>query len=120
MNKRTLAIASAAAVIAAAVGIVTLRQQAPKPAALAVAVPAPKMLDMQLDKALANQMQLLDKADKLSPDKRLPLPVAHSAGAHAVAAQDRVNTAIVAKVDEKASVALWFSGNEIAETDPCG
>ncbi len=122
MNKRTLIAGVVAVALAAGVGVLATRggQQATQPKVVAAA--QPKLLTLGLDKALENQKALLAKADALEASDKLPLPVAHSAGAQHVAAIEAAEAKVVAPspAEDKRSVALWFSGNEIGETDPCG
>jgi len=116
--------AVAPAVLSLLAGFVGCQQAATpaEPAPPAVQVVQPKLLDPKLDQALRNQESLVERAQKLKPDDRLPLPQAHSAGGNAVAALERQEATPPAptKLDDKRSLAVWFSGNEIAETDPCG
>ena len=120
MNKLMLPAAVLTAVVVIAIAGCQ-QQAAPTPTKLAKVV-QPKLLDAQLNKALANQESLIDRADKLKPDSRLPAAAAHSAGANAEAALVRQEAALVkpSAADDKRSLAIWFSGNEIGETDPCG
>lgn len=95
------------------------KQPAPK---ASVQAPQPKLLDTHLAEALKNQTSLIERAEKLRPDPRLPMPMAHSAGAGAVAAlaaQEAAPPKPTAEEDKR-SLAIWFSGNEVGETDPCG
>ena len=124
MNKRTLIAGTLAAMLTASMGIWGC-QQPTKPAPVsAIKVVQPRLLDTKLDKALRNQESLVQRADNLKPDERLPLPMAHAVGANAAAAAAlaRQETAPAAPTaaEDKRSLAVWFSGNAIAETDPCG
>ena len=122
MNKRTYIATTLAVMLTASLGVLGCQQAAAPTPAADVTVVQPKLLDLKLDQALRNQESLVERADKLKPDERLPMPVAHSAGAAATAALAKQEAAPAAPVsaEDKRSIAIWFSGNEIGETDPCG
>ena len=123
MNKRILPIAAVTIVVAAAVAIAGCQQQSAAPAQAPVTkVVQPKVHDMKLAKALANQKDLIDRAAKLKVDERMPQATAHSAGgaAEAALARQEAMPPTPTTADDKRSLAIWFSGNEIGETDPCG
>ncbi len=122
MNKRTLIAGTLAAMLTISMGIWGCQQPTTPAPVSAVKVVQPRLLDTKLDAALRNQASLVDRADKLKPDDRLPLPMAHAAGANAAAAGARLEAAPPAPTaaEDKRSLAVWFSGNAIAETDPCG
>jgi len=123
MNKRMLPAAAVTVVVAAAVAIAGCQQKSAAPTQAPVTkVVQPKVHDMKLAKALANQKDLIDRAAKLKVDERMPQAAAHSAGgaAEAALARQEATPPTPTTADDKRSLAIWFSGNEIGETDPCG
>ena len=123
MNRKTVTTLVAGVVIAGVVALAAtkLQQSTPAPAPQPVG-PAPKLLSLEFDKALKVHQALVEEAERLSPDNQLPTPVAHSAGANAVAKMEAREEAAppAPPVDASKSIALWFSGNSVGETDPCG
>ena len=86
---------------------------------------APTLGDAAIDRALALHQRIVATAEDLKVPTILPVPRSHSAGQEiAVARQEPSEAqppeAPVVDVDNAKKVALFFTGNEIGETDPCG
>lgn len=123
MNRKTIFTVVAGVLVAGSVALVaTQLRHTQSKAPATVKAPAPKLLALHFDEALAQQKALLKAAKELAPNAMLPTPVAHSAGASAVAKMEAREEAAPQAPDlaDKKSIALWFSGNSIGETDPCG
>jgi hypothetical protein len=88
-------------------------------AAPAVVPPAPYLLDPGLTVALAHSRATLHAMKTFTVDQRLPTPPVHSAGGGVVEAGDAPVSAAT-DVDDAEKIALFFTGGEIGETDPCG
>lgn len=115
------AIAVVALIIAVAVwaGRPAQPSQPLQPAEVVVQVD-PKLVEPGMVAARKLQVAVYAEAEALELSDALPLPPAHSAGAAAVAAEERHEAESKAPVDESQQIALFFSGGEVGETDPCG
>ena len=85
----------------------------------------PSLGDAGIDRALALHQRIVATAKDLEAPTVLPVPRSHSAGmitavAQQAPAEPQQVEAPVVDVDEAKKIALFFTGNEIGETDPCG
>lgn len=80
----------------------------------------PHILGVALDKAHVTHTELMAEGHKLKVSSILPPPKAHSAGRDAKDAERRPTQDALAGVPNGRKIALFFTGNVVGETDPCG
>lgn len=126
MRSTRIAVVIAALVIPAVAG--WMLQKAPAAAVVKRASPrvvapeksAPHVLGVAIGAAYAQHTQLMAAANALKVSTVLPEPVAHSAGVEARDIERVESTAKIPEVDDGRKIAIFFTGNVVGETDPCG
>ncbi len=86
--------------------------------------PDPSPGNSGIDRALALHQRMMATAKDLKVPSILPIPRAHSAGLDTAVIPTTTQKEHVEPslpdVDDAEKLALFFTGNEIGETDPCG
>jgi len=81
---------------------------------------APAIIGLDLDEALATHTKLMAAAQQVHVSQALPVPTPHSAGRIAADTERAAPTAAKSDVPDSRKIAVFFTGNVIGETDPCG
>ena len=119
-------LAAAAVLVLCGAGLVWLQSGqdkgvTPAPAAAAkVTAVAPRLLPPSVATAAKAHDELLEQTQGLEAPAILPAPGAAIAAASAAMAAEQAEQPAPPKVDDAKKIALFFTGNAIGETDPCG
>lgn len=81
---------------------------------------APRLLPVGMRQAHALHTHLMAEANAIKVSKVMPLPLAHSAGMNSRNAERKPARDALSDVPDGRKIALFFTGNVIGETDPCG
>lgn len=90
------------------------------PVAVKASPDAPRVVGVALDKAHALHTRLMADTNAMKVSTILPPPTPHSAGMDVRAAENKAPQDALPEVPDGRKVAVFFTGNVIGETDPCG
>ncbi len=80
----------------------------------------PHILGVNIGKARVQHVKLMADARALKVSELMPVPMAFSAGLDTRAVENQKVDTPLSNVADARKIAIFFTGNVIGETDPCG
>lgn len=91
-----------------------------RPRVVDQAATAPHVLGVAVGVAYAEHTRLMAAANALKVSTVLPEPIPHSAGVDARDIERQEPVAKLPEIPDGRKIAIFFTGNVVGETDPCG